>query len=127
MSGSVVVIGIDPYLIDFSMPEFADTGLTADDIQTGLEQSAAILNAEGYTAELCLISLMPDTVTAQLKRALDARTWDCVVIGAGIRTMPSNLVLFEIILNVVHTHAPQAKICFNTAPTDTVAAVARWI
>ncbi|MDO3069701.1 hypothetical protein [Mycobacteroides abscessus] len=26
MSGSVVVVGIDPYLIDFSNPEFASTG-----------------------------------------------------------------------------------------------------
>ncbi|MUM19521.1 MULTISPECIES: hypothetical protein [unclassified Mycobacteroides] len=127
MSGSVVVIGIDPYLIDFSNPEFASTGLTADGIQAGLEQSADILNAEGYTAELCLIGLTPDEVTAQLKRALDARQWDCVVIGAGIRAMPSNLELFEIVLNVVHTHASQAKICFNTVPTDTVAAVERWI
>ncbi|QCH24855.1 hypothetical protein [Mycobacteroides salmoniphilum] len=127
MSGSVVVIGIDPYLIDFSMPDFARTGLTADVIQEGLDQSAAILNAEGYTAELCLISLTPDEVTAQLTRALDARRWDCVVIGAGIRAMPSNLELFEIVLNVVHAHAPHAKICFNTVPTDTVAAVERWI
>ncbi|TDZ82802.1 hypothetical protein DE4585_01594 [Mycobacteroides salmoniphilum] len=127
MSGSVVVIGIDPYLIDFSMPEFASTGLTADDIQEGLDKSAAILNAEGYTAELCLIGVTPDQVTAQLKRALDARPWDCVVIGAGIRAMRSNLELFEIVLNVVHAHAPHAKICFNTTPTDTVSAVERWI
>lgn len=127
MSGSVVVIGIDPYLIDFSMPEFARTGLTADVIQEGLDQSAAVLNAEGYTAELCLIGLTPDEVSAQLARALDARRWDCVVIGAGIRAMPSNLELFEIVLNVVHAHAPHAKICFNTAPTNTVAAVERWI
>ncbi|MDO3069700.1 hypothetical protein [Mycobacteroides abscessus] len=41
--------------------------------------------------------------------------------------MPSNLELFETVLNTVHAHAPQAKICFNTVPTDTVAAVERWI
>ncbi|MGH3722832.1 MAG: hypothetical protein ACRDUS_01745 [Mycobacterium sp.] len=127
MNRSVLVIGIDPYLIDFSMPEFANAGLTADDIQSGLEQSAAILNAEGYSAELCLISFSLDEVTAQLTRALDARSLDCAVVGAGIRTMPSSLELFETVLNVVHAHAPQAKICFNTVPLDTVAAVERWI
>ncbi|OAT68797.1 hypothetical protein AWB85_07390 [Mycobacteroides immunogenum] len=127
MSRSVLVIGIDPYLIDFTTPDFSTVDLTADDIQSGLEQSAAILNAEGYAAELCLISLTLDEVTAQITRALDARPQDCVVIGAGIRTMPSNLQLFETVLNVVHQHAPQAKICFNTVPTDTVAAVERWI
>lgn len=127
MSRSVLVIGIDPYLIDFTTPDFSTVDLTADDIQSGLEQSAAILNAEGYAAELCLISLTLNEVTAQITRALDARPQDCVVIGAGIRTMPSNLQLFETVLNVVHQHAPQAKICFNTVPTDTVAAVERWI
>lgn len=127
MSHNVLVIGIDPYLIDFTTPDFATVELTADDIQSGLEQSAAILNAEGYAAELCLISLTLGEVTAQVTQAVETRPPDCVVIGAGIRTMPSNLQLFETVLNVVHKHAPQATICFNTVPTDTVAAVERWI
>lgn len=127
MSHNVLVIGIDPYLIDFTTPDFATVELTADDIQSGLEQSAAILSAEGYAAELCLISLTLGEVTAQVTQAVETRPPDCVVIGAGIRTMPSNLQLFETVLNVVHKHAPQATICFNTVPTDTVAAVERWI
>jgi hypothetical protein len=31
----------------------------------------------------------------------------------GIRTNPSNFMLFEKLINVVHEHAPQAKLCFN--------------
>jgi hypothetical protein len=50
-----------------------------------------------------------------------------VVIGAGLRQPPERLLLFEKIVNLVHVHAPQAKICFNTTPADTVQAVQRWI
>jgi hypothetical protein len=49
------------------------------------------------------------------------------MIGAGVRANPSNLLLFEKLINVVHEHAPQAKICFNTVPSDTADAVKRWL
>jgi hypothetical protein len=49
------------------------------------------------------------------------------MIGAGIRTIPSNFILFEKLINVVHEHAPQAKLCFNTKPSDTADAVQRWL
>jgi hypothetical protein len=31
------------------------------------------------------------------------------------------------LINVVHQHAPHAKLCFNTLPGDTAAAVKRWV
>jgi hypothetical protein len=62
-------------------------------------------------------------VQSQLKQ----RRFDCILIGAGVRANPSNLMLFEKLINVVHEHAPQAKICFNTLPSDTAAAVKRWL
>jgi hypothetical protein len=37
------------------------------------------------------------------------------------------LLLFEKIVNLVHSLAPDAKICFNTTPADTAEAVQRWI
>lgn len=33
----------------------------------------------------------------------------------------------ERLVNVVHEHAPRAKICFNTRPDDTRESVLRWI
>jgi len=36
------------------------------------------------------------------------------------------LLLFEKLINLVHEHAPGAKICFNTTPADTAEAVQRW-
>jgi formylmethanofuran dehydrogenase subunit B len=58
---------------------------------------------------------------------LKSNSFDCVVIGAGLRQPASQLVLFEKIINLVHTLAHTAKICFNTTPADTLEAVQRWI
>jgi ketopantoate hydroxymethyltransferase len=49
-----------------------------------------------------------------------------VLIGAGLRAAPQ-LLLFEKLLNLVHEHAPRAKICFNTTPADSTEAVRRWV
>ena len=49
------------------------------------------------------------------------------LIGAGVPANPSNFILFEKLISVVHEHAPRAKICFNTMPSDTAAAVKRWL
>src|SRR5262245_59468321 len=38
-----------------------------------------------------------------------------------------HFLLFEKLINVIHEHAPQAKICFNTLPSDTADAVKRWL
>jgi hypothetical protein len=48
------------------------------------------------------------------------------MIGAGLRA-PTQLLLFEKLVNVVHARAPAASICFNTTPADTAKAVQRWV
>jgi hypothetical protein len=62
-----------------------------------------------------------------VRARLKEKRFDCVVIGAGIRTLPRYFSLFEKLINVVHEHAPEARICFNTKPDDTAAAVSRWL
>ncbi|HLJ62475.1 MAG TPA: hypothetical protein VKT70_00090 [Stellaceae bacterium] len=61
-----------------------------------------------------------------LSECLTARSYDYVLIGAGLRVPPSQMLLFEKIINLVHARAPRAKICFNTNPGDSVEAVQRW-
>jgi hypothetical protein len=68
-----------------------------------------------------------ETADAVLQRQLKQTQFDCIMIGAGVRANPSNFLLFEKLINVVHEHAPQAKICFNTVPSDTADAVKRWL
>jgi hypothetical protein len=49
------------------------------------------------------------------------------MIGAGLRLLPENSVLFERVLNAVIDVDPRIRLCFNTRPEDTIDAVARWI
>jgi hypothetical protein len=51
-------------------------------------------------------------------------SYDCVVIGAGIRLPPPSLSVFEAVINAVHRAAPDAAIAFNTRPEDTADAAA---
>ena len=68
-----------------------------------------------------------DSPVVVVQDHLQQKRFDVVLIGAGIRTIPGNFLLFEKLINVVHAHAPQAKLCFNTKPTDTAEAVQRWL
>lgn len=122
-----MIIGLDPALIDFSSPDFAAfPNMTAAKVLAGLTAAEEGLKTLGYDAHHCLIDFgqtAEAVVTAQLQR----REFDCILIGAGVRAVPSNFLLFEKLINVVHEHAPSAKICFNTKPTDTLEALQRWI
>ena len=62
-----------------------------------------------------------------LDRHLASATYDCVVIGGGIRIPPKSLLLFEALINTVHKSAPSASIAFNTRLQDTADAAARWL
>jgi hypothetical protein len=124
---SVLIIGLQPKLVDFSLPEFAAfPDLNAEKIQAGLDADQAQLTELGYDVEMCLTDLgatAEDVVRAQLQQ----KKFDCVLIGAGVRTISKHFLLFEKLVNVVHQHAPAAKICFNTQPTDTAESVQRWV
>lgn len=124
-SKSVLVIGLDPGLIDFSQPGYAP-GMNAAKVMAGLKSCEAELAGLGYSVELCLTDF-GETAEAVVQARLTQKRFDCVLIGAGVRANPSNFILFEKLINVVHEHAPQARICFNTLPTDTAAAVKRWL
>jgi hypothetical protein len=122
---SVLVIGLDPTLIDFSQPGYAP-GLDATKVLAGLKASEEELARLGYRVQVCLTDF-GETAGAVVQHRLGKERFDCVLIGAGVRANPSNFLLFEKLINVVHEHAPQARICFNTLPSDTAAAVQRWL
>jgi len=124
---SVVIIGLDPSLIDFSSPDFAAfPGLTADKVMAGIAAAEEGLKAIGYDAQHCHIDF-GQTAEAVVTAALQKNRFDCILIGAGVRAVPSNLILFEKLINVIHEHAPHSKICFNTNPSDTLDALRRWV
>ena len=124
---SVLVIGLEPTLIDFSSPDWAAfPGMTAEKVTAGLQRDRSTLTSLGYDAQLCLIDF-GETAEAVAREHLSRQRFDCVLIGAGVRSVPKNFLLFEKLINVVHECAPQAKMCFNTKPDDTAVAVQRWI
>ena len=122
---SVLVIGLDPSLIDFSQPGYP-AGMDATKVFAGLKSSEDELTGLGYNVQMCLTDF-GETAEVGVRSQLQQKPYDCILIGAGVRANPSNFMLFEKLINVVHEHAPQAKICFNTMPSDTAAAVKRWL
>ena len=125
-SKSVLIIGFDPQYLDFSSPELAPMNLSAEKVMAGLTAETERLRRLGYEPDGCLVDL-GETAEAAVASRLRAKQYDCVIIGAGVRANPKYFLLFERLLNLVHELAPKARIGFNTNPTDTVAAVQRWL
>lgn len=119
---SVLAIGLDPAFADLS----AFPGVTAELVRSYVDAQIQKVGQSGYLVESCLVDNGP-TAERVVARALEARPFDCVLIGAGLRAAPDQFLLFEKILNLVHVLAPGAKICFNTTPEDTLDAVRRWL
>lgn len=122
---SVLIVGLDPALIDFSKPGYAP-GMNAAKVLAGLKSSEDELTDLGYNVQMCLTDF-GETAETVLQAKLQQKPFDCVLIGAGVRANPNNFLLFEKMVNVIHVHATQAKLCFNTLPSDTAAAVQRWL
>lgn len=118
---NVLLVGWNPDVVDYSKWP----GLTPEKLRAGLEGDRDKMNALGYNAKLGLID-SADTASKSVIDLLSETTYDCVLIGAGVRTVDEYVLLFEALVNVVHQHAPKAKICFNTGPFDSVDAVQRW-
>jgi hypothetical protein len=92
----------------------------------GLKSSKEELTRLGYDMQMCLTDF-GETAEAVLRGRLEQEQFNCILIGAGVRTNPNNFLLFEKLVNVAHEHAPQARLCFNTLPSDAAAAVQRWL
>ena len=121
MKGRVLALGLDPAGVDLK----ALHGITAEQIRAFIDAQLQRLSALGYEVQSCLVDT-GETAEATAARKLEAGPFDCVLIGAGLRA-PEHLLLFEKLLNLVHTRAPKARICFNSTPADSAEAVQRWI
>ena len=77
---TVLAIGIDPALVDYS----AFPGLTAELVSHFIETQFVKLRALGYDVESSLIDF-GETAETVVRAALASRPPDCVVIGAGLR------------------------------------------
>ncbi len=122
MSKNVLLIGLDPSVVNYEKWP----GLTAEKLEAGLRRDEDTLNDSGYDANICFID-HGETAEDTIRTELESVEYNCVLIGAGVRTDPDEFLLFEKAINTVHKYAPEARICFNTGPTDSVDAVKRWL
>jgi hypothetical protein len=121
MSKKVLMVGWHPTVVDYSKYP----GLTAEKLEVALGADEKKLNDLGYDASIGFIH-SGETAIDQLVEALKETPYDVVLIGAGVRKDDDHFLIFEKLVNVVHEHAPKARIAFNTGPTDSDAAVQRW-
>jgi len=119
----VLMLGLDPKVVDYS---HLAVKLDEPTLRAGLAADEKRLRELGYDAKWLLLD-RGETAEAVVSAALKEKTFDCVLVGAGIRTVPPMFLLFEKLINLVHEGAPRAKICFNTVPEDSAASVQRWV
>jgi len=121
----VLMLGYDPNTVDFSDPALPP-GMSVEKVYAGIEIAMKGFASHRWEADVCFIR--PDeTAGPTVERQLASASYDCVVIGAGVRLPPRLLPIFEIVINAVRRGAPRAAIAFNTRPDDSADAAARWL
>src|SRR5215475_5517036 len=121
----VLLLGYDPDTVDFSDPALPP-GMNAEKVRAGIEVAMKQFASRGWEADVGFIR--PDeTAGPTVERQLALKSYDCVVIGAGVRLPPRRLAIFETVINAIHKAAPDAVIAFNTRPDDSADAAARCL
>ena len=126
MTISAIQIGLDPDVIDYSSPEFARFGgLSKEKLRTANDDNIALLRAAGYDVDGCPVDF-GETALDVIRERISGKTYDAVLIGAGIRLVAGNTRLFEAIVNLIHAEVPGCRFVFNkdaeTSPDD----IRRW-
>jgi len=110
---TVLAIGLDPESAGFPA------------IRNSIDTQIDTLHGAGFDAVSLWIT--PGTAgTETVRRTLEAWRFDCVLIDAGLRAPSEDPLLFETVVNLARSVAPDAAICFDTSPADTLDAVRRW-
>src|SRR5512135_400422 len=74
---SVLVIGLDPTLIDFSQPGYAP-GMDATKVLAGLKSSEDELTRLGYSVQMCLTDF-GETAEAVVQSQPKQKRFDCIL------------------------------------------------
>lgn len=121
----VLLLGYDPDTVDFSDPALPP-GMTAEKVHAGIAVALKQFTDRGWESDVGFIR--PDESAAPtVRRILASKSYDCVIIGAGVRLPPRRLAFFEAVVNAVHKAAPGAAIAFNSRPDDSADAAARCL
>lgn len=123
----ILLLGYDPDTEDFSAPG-RPPGLSAEKIKAGVRFGVEQMRGRGWEVDTYLIRFQDEaeTVYSLVERQIKSSTYDCVVIGGGVR-LPANYLVFEAVINAVHRAAPAAAIAFNSGPEESADAAGRWL
>ncbi|MDB5680683.1 MAG: hypothetical protein JWO16_488 [Sphingomonas bacterium] len=119
----ILLVGIDPDLVDFSDPA-VPPGMNADMIRRGIRTALEEMTTAGHEPHHLYIPVDPAGVHV-LSDKLAGEPFDCVVVGGGVRIPPSNLLLFEAVLNTIVRAVLRPPIALVAHPGEAAAAVAR--
>jgi hypothetical protein len=126
MTVTAIQIGLDPDVIDYSSPDFAQfPGLSKEKLRAANHDNVAALRAAGYHVDNCLIDF-GEAGANKARQWLEANQYDAVLIGAGVRLVASNTLLFESIVNAAHTTQPGCRFVFNRAAIASPEDIRRW-
>jgi hypothetical protein len=126
MTVTAIQIGLDPDVIDCSSPDFAQfPGLSTEKLRAANDENVAALRAAGYHVDNCLIDF-GDAGADKARQWLAAKRYDAVLIGAGVRLVAGNTLLFESIVNTAHIAQPGCRFVFNRAAVATPDDIRRW-
>lgn len=120
----IMYIGYEPDTVDYSDPALPP-GLNAEKIRAGNDIALKGFAGRGWEADM--VYIRPDgTAAATVEKQARAKSYDCVVISAGVR-LPRRLPDFEAVVNAIHKVAPNAVFAFNSRPEDSADAAGRWL
>jgi hypothetical protein len=126
MTVTAIQIGLDPDVIEYDSPDFAQfPGLSKERLRAANSENVAGLRAAGYDVDNCLIDVGSAGV-AKARQCLEAKRYDAVLIGAGVRLVAANTLLFEAIVNAAHVAQPGCRFVFNRAAVSTPDDIRRW-
>jgi hypothetical protein len=126
MTVTAIQIGLDPEVIDCSSADFAQfPGLSREKLRAANDDNLAALRAAGYHVDNCLIDFA-EAGADKARQWLTAKRYDAVLIGAGVRLVAGNTLLFESIVNAAHISQPGCRFVFNRAAVPTPDDIRRW-
>jgi ElaB/YqjD/DUF883 family membrane-anchored ribosome-binding protein len=126
MTVTAIQIGLDPEVIDYRSPDFAQfAGLSKEKLRAANDENVDALRAAGYRVDNCLIEV-GEAGADKARRWLHDGHYDAVLIGAGVRLVAGNTLLFESIVNAAHIAQPGCRFVFNVDAKATPDDIRRW-
>ena len=121
----VLVIGYAPEAVDFKDPAIPP-GLDETRVAEGIQRDLQRMRDRGWVAEH--LPIRPDeNLRQQVLDHLNSQSYNCIVIGAGVRMTEKHVPEFEVVVNAVRQGAPETPLAFNSSPDSSGEAAARWL